>query len=196
MANPIIHARMPTAEQMKAGFELTGHKPMGFFWMFETNQEDWIKAFFGSRAKQAAIPSIKEGYRLYHPDDQHPTYLNHGYDEEKSIENLTKDDLDKAAAYRGGECLENNNFDIYKPIEWKCAFGHKFKMTVNTVLGGGHWCPECFRYEWHYAEIAKKNPFYAQVWNSQHDENDDYIIKMAYSAYDIKQELEEVINKE
>jgi 2,4-dienoyl-CoA reductase-like NADH-dependent reductase (Old Yellow Enzyme family)/nucleoside-diphosphate-sugar epimerase/thioredoxin reductase len=196
MANPMIRAMMPTAEQMKAGNEAIGHKRMGFHWMFENNEEDWIKAFFGGREKQAAIPSMEEGYKLYHPDDKGPTYLDHGYDEKKSLEDLTKEDLDHAAAFRGGKCLEDNGGDIYKPIEWECADGHRFRMSVNAVLNGGHWCPECLSYEWHYAEIAKKNPFYAQVWNPQHDPDDDYSIKMEYSAFDIKKELEEKLKGE
>lgn len=196
MANPMIRAMMPTAEQMKAGNEATGHKRMGFHWMFENNEENWIKAFFGSREKQAAIPSVAEGYRLYRPDDQHPTYLDHGYDEKKGMENLTKEDLDKAAAFRGGECLEDHGGDIYKPIRWKCAADHVFKMSVNAVLGGGHWCPECLSHEWNYAEMAQENPFFAQVWNPQHDPDDNYCIKMAYSAYDIKKELEEKLKGE
>ncbi len=191
MANPMVCAMMPTAERMKAGNEATGHKRMGFHWMFENDEQDWIKAFFGSREKQAAISSVEEGYTLYHPDEKNPTYLELGYDESEGLENLNKADLDKAAAFRGGKCLEDNGGDIYKPIEWKCAFGHKFHMSVNAALGGGHWCPECMRFEWHYAEIAKENPFYAQVWNPQHGKDDDYSIKMEFSAYDISKELEE-----
>ena len=196
MANPMIRAMMPTAEQIKAGNEAVGHKRMGFHWMFENNEEDWIKAFFGSREKQAATPSMEEGYKLYHPDEQNPTDLDHGYDEKKRLENLTKEDLDRAAAFRGGECLEDDSGDIYKPIMWECADGHRFKMSVNAVLNGGHWCPECLSQEWHYAETAKKNPFYAQVWNSQHDPDDDYSIRMEYSAFDVKKELEEKLKGE
>lgn len=195
MANPMIRAMMPTAEQMKQGNAQVAKKPMGFSWMFDTNQEDWIHAFFGSREKQAAIPSFEEGFKLYHPDDQHPTYLDHGYDESKPLEQLTKADLDKAAAFRGGECLEDNHGDIYKPIVWKCADVHTFHSSVNAVLNGGHWCPECLAHEWNYAAMAKVNPFYAQVWNPQHDADDDYCIPMQYSAYDITKKIEEELKE-
>ena len=57
------------------------------------------------------------------------------------------------------------------------------------MLRGGHWCPECQRYEWHYAEISRKNPFYAQVWTPLHGDKHDYHIPMQYSAYDITEEL-------
>ena len=80
-----------------------------------------------------------------------------------------------------------------QPIEWKCAFGHTFRATPNTVLRGGHWCPECLRHEWQYAEIARKNPFYAQVWTPIHGDRHDYRVPMAFSAYDIAAELKEEI---
>lgn len=191
--NPMIRANFPTAEQMKAHNIEIGHKPMGTYWMFENNEEDWIHAFFGSREKQKAIPSFKEGYDLHHPSEE-PIYLDHGYDEKKGIENLTLEELQEVARFRGGECLAEEVPDIYTPIRWKCADGHEFKMSVNAVIQGGHWCPECLRSTWHYGEIAKKNPFYAQVWLPIHGEGDDYVIPMAYSGYDIFMELREKLN--
>lgn len=32
---------------------------MGFHWMFENNEEDWIKAFFGSKEKQSKIKKLR-----------------------------------------------------------------------------------------------------------------------------------------
>lgn len=189
-ANPMIAAMFPTGEQMKANNIEIGKKRMGTYWMFENNEEDWIKAFFGSREKQQAIKGWDEGFTLYHPSEE-VTYLSHGYDEEKGIDNLTLADLQKAARFRGGECLAAEVPDIYTPINWRCADGHEFEMSVNAVLCGGHWCPECLHHEWKYGQIAKKNPFYAQVWAPIHGEGDDYAIPMEYSAYDIYQELKE-----
>ena len=103
------------------------------------------------------------------------------------------EDMKPAAAFRGGEVVSECMESVYQPIEWKCAFGHTFRATPNTVLRGGHWCPECLRYEWHYAEIARKNPFYAQVWTPIHGDRHDYRIPMAFSAYDIAAELKEEI---
>ena len=188
-SNPMIAAMFPTAEQMKAHNIEIGHKRMGTYWMFENNEENWIRAFFGSREKQQQIKGWDE-YELYHPSEE-VTYLNHGYDEEKGIENLTLEDLKKAAEYRGGECLAESVPDIYTPIRWKCADGHEFMMSVNAVLQGGHWCPQCLAHEWRYGEIAKKNPFYAQVWFPIHGENDDYVIPMEFSGYEISKELKE-----
>lgn len=143
---------------MKAHNIEIGHKRMGTYWMFENNEEDWIKAFFGSREKQKAIKDWDE-YDLHHPSEE-VTYLDHGYDETKKLEELTLEDLKKAAQFRGGKCLVEEVPDIYTPILWECADGHQFMMSVNAVLQGGHWCPECLSHEWRYGQIAKKNPFY------------------------------------
>ena len=64
--------------------------------------------------------------------------------------------MKKAAAFRGGECLEEKApADIYTPIKWKCADGHEFMMSVNAVLQGGHGA----RNVWHMSgsmEISQK----------------------------------------
>lgn len=187
-ANPLIAAMFPSAEAMKAHNIEIGHKRMGTYWMLENNEEDWIKAFFGSREKMTVLPD-SDHYELFHPSEE-VTYLDHGYDEEKGLENLTLEDLRKAVEFRGGKYLEEKApKDIYQPVRWQCADGHEFKMSVNAVLQGGHWCPECLAHEWKYGEIAKKNPFYAQVWTPIHGYGDDYVIKMEYSGYDVAEEL-------
>lgn len=186
--NPMIAASFPTAEQMKAHNKEIGKKKGGLYYALEHGDEDWIKAFFGSRKKRAAIKSW-EDVELFHPSEE-VTYLDHGYDEKKGIENLELADLKKAAAFRGGDCLaEEMPADIYTPIKWKCADGHEFELSVNAVLQGGHWCPECLAHEWHYGDIAKKNPFYAQVWTPLHGDEDDYVIPMQFSGYDVTQKL-------
>ena len=67
---------------------------------------------------------------MFHPSEEE-TYLDHGYNEEKGIENLDLADLQQAAAFRGGECLETvMPKDIYTPIRWKCADGHGYGASV------------------------------------------------------------------
>ena len=195
MQNPMIAAMIPGAEAMKAQNVQIGHKRMGYDWMMENNETDWINAFFGSKEEAEAIPSLEEGYKLFHPSEEEQK-LDHGYDESKDFEALDLEDMKKAAAFRGGEVVSDKMESVYKPLVWKCAFGHTFKATPNTVLRGGHWCPECQRSEWHYAEIARKNPFYAQVWKPIHGDKHDYHIPMAYSAFDITKKLKEELNIE
>lgn len=187
--NPMIAAMFPTAEQMKENNRAIGHKRMGTYWMIENNEEEWIKAFYGSKEQFEAIPDWDE-YKLYHPSEEE-TFLDHGYDESKAIEELTLEDLQGVAKFRGGECLADRIPDIYTPIRWKSAEGYEFDMSVNAVVQGGHWCPECFKDHWTYGTQAKYNPFLGQVWWPIHPETDDYSIKMEYSGYDIAKELKE-----
>lgn len=191
-ANPMIGPMMPDAKKMRADNEAVAHKEMGPKWMFETDQEDWIRAFFGSRENHDAIKSFEEGFEMYRPSEE-PSYLNHGYDENKPEAELDLEDMKKAAAFRGGECLSETMVkgDLTTPLRWKCGLGHEFEMSPNAVLKGGHWCPECLKDEWHYGEIAKVNPFYAQVWTPTHGDKDDYHIPMKFSAYKIYHELKE-----
>ena len=69
--------------------------------------------------------------------------------------------------------------------------GHAFKASVNSVLHGGHWCPQCLREAWKYPAIARRNPYFAQVWDAQHSREETYEIPILYSAYDITRELKE-----
>ncbi|MDE7268674.1 MAG: hypothetical protein K2N89_14540 [Lachnospiraceae bacterium] len=186
MKNPMIAAMMPTAETMKAHNKEIAAMRMGLVWMEENNETEWIQAFFGSLEEKNAQTS----FDLHKPSEEE-TYLNHGYDEEKGIASLDAGDMNKAAGYRGGEYLEAEAKDIYTPVKWKCAFGHEFAMSANAVLHGGHWCPECLRKSWAYPKIARKNPFYAQVWDPQHSPEENYEIPMKYSAYEITKELKE-----
>jgi 2,4-dienoyl-CoA reductase-like NADH-dependent reductase (Old Yellow Enzyme family)/nucleoside-diphosphate-sugar epimerase len=192
-ANPMIAAMFPTAEQMKAHNKEIGAKKGGLYYALENNDEDWIKAFYGSKEKRAAIGTWDD-VELFHPSEEE-TYLDHGYDESKGIENLTLEDLKKAAAFRGGEYLEKDvPTDIYTPVRWKCADGHEFVLSVNAVLQGGHWCPECISKTWHYGDIAKKNPFYAQVWTPLHGDDDNYVIPMEFSGLEVAEELKKKLD--
>jgi hypothetical protein len=98
--------------------------------------------------------------------------LGHGYDETKAQLDLA--DLQDAAEFRGGECLTQDwEGDVYATLDWKCAFDHEFTAKPTTVLKAGHWCPECMPPPWNFDEQAKKNPFLAQVWHADHDEDED-----------------------
>ncbi len=92
-----------------------------------------------------------------------------------SADNDDINDMRKAAEFRGGKCLSDSmtKGDLRSPITWSCQFGHEFKASPTLVLLGGHWCPECFPMPWNYDEIARGNPFFAQVWYPLHDKDED-----------------------
>ncbi len=106
--------------------------------------------------------------------------LSHGYDENKALSDLTLEDLQKAAEFRGGKCLaEKAPENEYVKIKWQCSEGHIFESSVYTILGAGHWCPECTMPEkqtyWRFDYLAKKSPFFAQLWYDSHDSDEDII---------------------
>ncbi|KAH0786665.1 NAD(P)-dependent oxidoreductase [Histomonas meleagridis] len=154
-------------------------------WLKEKD-ETRIKAYFGSYEEWQKVPKTWELTNLSPPSKQ-ITYLDHGYDETKPISELSLEDMKKAAHFRGGECLsdEMEKGNLYKPLKWKCAFGHTFEMTPNTVLKGGHWCPKCDPIPWNYDEIEKVNPFFAQVWRPFHNKNESNVFdESIYKDYD------------
>ena len=153
-----------------------------------------IKAFYGSKENFEKIgtdwnkyPLLCEGRlekgvidydEIKSRDFANKVLLNHGYDESKPLIQLTFEDLDEAAAFRGGKCLEINYKpgDIYKKIEWCCHEGHVFKSSPYTILKGGYFCPTCCEPKpWRYGALAKDIPFYAQVYFDTHspEEVDD-----------------------
>ena len=66
-----------------------------------------------------------------------PVYLNHGYDESKPLEQLGLNDMKEAAEFRGGACLDYTAGDFYRPVRWRCAFGHEFEASPNLILREG-----------------------------------------------------------
>lgn len=145
-------------------------------WIRRDDCEQRIKAFFGSREAQAAIPDWNE-FDLT-PPSEIPLRLDHGFDETKPESGLDLNDMRKAAEFRGGKCLSESmtEGDLDTPLEWECTFGHRFRATPRIVLKGGHWCPDCLPAPWRYDEEARRNPFMAQVWYDSHtpDENECY----------------------
>ena len=137
--------------------------PLG--WL-KYNNEERINAFFGSREEQAAIPAWEElrNFTLVGADEAQR--LDHGYDESKPLAELDIEDMQQAAAFRGGRCLSVSmtRGDMSAKLEWECACGHRFAASPALILLGGHWCPECMPTPWNYDAEAARNPFFAQVW--------------------------------
>jgi len=161
----------------KFGMEpLTKKEVYGTMSWIKSNNTDRITAYYGSREEWEKIGSWKT-FRVYRPTD-HVSYLDHGYDESKPVSELDLDDMKQAAKFRGGECLSESmqKGDLFTPLKWRCAHGHEFTMTPNLVLKGGHWCPEELPFPWNYDAEAKVNPFFAQVWYTNHspDESNFY----------------------
>ncbi|MCB1706842.1 MAG: NAD(P)-dependent oxidoreductase [Halioglobus sp.] len=143
------------------------------YWLSD-NLEDRISAFFRSRETWQQIPRGWDDIRR--PGYGEYQRLDHGYDE--SLEDAALDivQMQGAARFRGGKCLAATMAagDLLRAPPWQCWRGHRFTMTPNSVLKGGHWCPECepARRGWDYDEEAKHNPYFAQVWYTNHDRDE------------------------
>lgn len=146
---------------------------------------DWVKnnvpermtAYYGSMEEYKAIPDNWKEFKLESPDKASSAAeaykLDHGYDESKPTSELDIEDMKAAAKFRGGECLSESmtKGDMATKLKWKCGYcGEEFEASPSLILKGGHWCPECFlpKDKWDYDNIAKTNPFFAQVWYTNH----------------------------
>ena len=138
----------------------------------KNNRTDHIDPYFISRETWEKLPELNH-MKHFHEWDK-VVHIDHGYDETKPESELTIKDIKGAAAFRGGECLSEDMVvgDWNTPLNWKCSFNHTFKGSPRLILEGGHWCPECERKSWNYHEIAKKNPFFAQVWYPLHSKDE------------------------
>ncbi len=58
-------------------------------------------------------------------------------------ENLTIDEIRRAAEARGGRCLSAEYLGDREKLEFECALGHKWEATGRNVLKKGSWCPDC-----------------------------------------------------
>lgn len=131
-------------------------------WLKRDDCEDRINAFFGSREQHSAIGAW-EDFDATPPSSQ-PQRLNHGFDDSKKDNEISKSDMNEAAEFRGGELLTEDvtTGDLDSTLEWQCGRGHKFKSTARTILRGGHWCPECLTEDWDYEAQAEHNKFLKQ----------------------------------
>ena len=140
------------------------------YWM-QNDLQHRISAFFRDKPSWQAIPSQWD--RIRRPDFQDYRRLSHGYDESLPDSALDLTQMQQAARFRGGKCTSWSMAagDLFTPLDWQCWRGHAFTMTPNAVLKGGHWCPQCepSRNGWDYDEEARNNPFFAQVWYTNHD---------------------------
>lgn len=105
--------------------------------------------------------------------------FSHGYDETKADSELDIEDMKGAAIFRGGKCVSKSmtKGDLRTKLEWECHDGHKFLAAPYTIIKAGFWCPECSQpVPWNFDALAKKIPFFAQVWYNSHtkEENEFY----------------------
>jgi nucleoside-diphosphate-sugar epimerase len=167
-------AKLAPACLIKLGMRPMAYKKeWGTQWWIKNNKKQRIAAYYGSLEAYKNIPSWDK-QDLSHPSETDIVRLDHGYDESKPLSELDIEDMKKAAEFRGGKCLSKTMIkgDMATKLEWQCHEGHIFKASPALVLLGGHWCPECTPMPWNYDELAKGNPFFAQVWYPIHSKDE------------------------
>ncbi|MGB4044989.1 MAG: NAD(P)-dependent oxidoreductase [Halanaerobiales bacterium] len=176
---PVIRTinKIPAGEKIsgrifKNRFKKILYKERGTLNWLLNGKEEFIEPYFISKEKWAEIPSINE-FKPFTDWDK-VIWIDHGYDENKEESELFIEDLEAAAEFRGGQLLSKRmeKGDWHTKLEWQCAFGHKFRASPRLILEGGHWCTVCEGKSWNYHEIAKRSPFFAQVWYPLHDRNE------------------------
>lgn len=176
---PVIRTinKIPAGEKIsgrifKNRFKKILYKERGTLNWLLNGKEEFIEPYFISKEKWAEIPSINE-FKPFTDWDK-VIWIDHGYDENKEESELSIEDLEAVAEFRGGQLLSKRmeKGDWHTKLEWQCAFGHKFRASPRLILEGGHWCTVCEGKSWNYHEIAKRSPFFAQVWYPLHDRNE------------------------
>ena len=152
----------------------------------KTNNPERMSSYYGSLEEYNKIPSKWEDFEIIKFDKDNSAAeqfkLDHGYDESKPESELDIEDMKQAAKFRGGECLSETMVkgDMATKLKWKCGTcGAEFEASPALILLGGHWCPECYipQKEWNYDEVAKTNPFFAQVWYPNHTKEEHNVYK-------------------
>jgi len=141
------------------------------FW-YDKDLTNRLTAFYGSREAYEAIPDDWETDLPMIPTDDNALTISHGYDEDKAV--LDTQDLRDAAAFRGGELVTPEySGDWSEKLTWKDADGREFQGSATLVLRGGHWSPFESAPSWDFDKVAKKNPFFAQVWHASRGKDED-----------------------
>lgn len=171
--------------------KLLFHPNSPYRWLTD-GDEARVQAYYGGKEKALARPQKWEDLKLLARGDfgdydkmredgyaeAHGLILDHGYDERKPQSAWDLEDMRGAAAFRGGKCLseEMEKGNLYKKLTWQCSEGHTFESSPYTVLRGGHWCPFCCQPSpWRFDALAKKSPFFAQVWYDSHDKKENFL---------------------
>jgi len=159
IANPVAKVIMKTmAEPLK--------------WL-KNNDEEKIKAFFGSRQAWESIPGWDE-YVVEEEENDRRT------GKDPLTREYTLKDMKKLAESRGGECLSTEYVDIKSKLKWKCGFGHEFEATPRLILAG-HFCDECMPPPWDWAAIARVDPAVAAFYYFNHDKNESQRVDYLYA---------------
>ena len=143
------------------------------------NDEEKLKAYYGSREEYESIrtweqvrpPHLEKNLEKAREAGQVTDILK-GYDDSRSVYSLTEEEIAAAAGFRGGKFLgPATPADAVgkrgSMFLWECENGHRFTSSLEYVLLGGGWCPDC-GYDNVYTSTTRKNKFISAVLSPQY----------------------------
>ncbi|MCX5992338.1 MAG: NAD(P)-dependent oxidoreductase [Chloroflexi bacterium] len=141
----------------------------------EKNEEEKIKAFFGSREQWEKLPDWAHYQEIEPGKPKEPPDRSRNAD----FKRFTMEEIRQMAEARGGVCLSTTFTDIKTKLRWKCAFGHEWEATP-VLIRAGHWCPECYPPPWNWDALAKVDPLLARHYYNNHDKNESQKVDYLY----------------
>lgn len=158
------------------------------YW-YKHNDEARMKAYFKSKEDYENIPKEWDKFNLlinnkgndgkdidYNKLRNTPTHLNHFFDINKNVEEVTIEDLRNVASAHGGKLLTEDfkTGDVYRKVEWENQDKERFVARPYSVLYCGHWMNITYKeYAWDFDRLSKKDKVYAQIWYDSHDKDED-----------------------
>lgn len=179
-------AKIAPAFIIKAAMRpMANKKKWGTQWWIKNNDENRIHAYYGSIEKWKSIPDWKDIDLNVSKDPAQAVHIDHGYDESKPLSQLTLEELQAAANFRGGKLISTSytgNPEIQ--LEWECHKGHHFFASPKLILLGGHWCPECLPPAWDYDDLSEHSHFFSQIWDPHHKGEHNYYGPEIFEGWD------------
>ena len=158
------------------------------YWYKHHDEAKMLAYFNGSKAYESIPKKWSEVNLLADGKDKHgnkidyevikntPTYTHLPFDIEKPYQELTLEDLENYASYRGGKLLSKDfsKGDIYKKLRWVNHDGVEFVASAHTVLYCGHWHNISYeKYAWDFDKQAKYDKLVAEIWYDAHAKDED-----------------------
>ena len=158
------------------------------YWYKHKDEAKMLAYFNGSKAYEAIPKKWSEMNLLADGKDKHGnpidyekvkstvTYTHLPFDIDKPRSEITKEDLENYAEYRGGKLLSKDfsKGDIFKKVRWVNHDGVEFEATPFTVLYCAHWHNVSYdKYAWDFDKQAKYDKLVAQIWYDAHEKDED-----------------------
>ena len=104
------------------------------------------------------------------------TRLDHYFDIDKPLTEVTIEDLRNYAEARGGKLITEDykTGEVYRQLEWETADKERFTARPYSLLFCGHWMNISYKeYAWDFDRIAKVDKLAAQIWYDSHSKDED-----------------------